>query len=441
MSEVIGVKFRCSGRLYYFGPAGGTYERGDQVIVETARGREMGRVVAGNREVDDEELVLPLKEVIRRATDEDIANAASYKEKEADAFRRCKEKIRERGLEMKLVEAEYTFDGSKVIFYFTADGRVDFRELVKDLASMFRTRIELRQIGVRDETMIRGGIGCCGRCLCCSGYLNDFVSVSIKMAKEQNLSLNPTKISGVCGRLMCCLKYEEDTYEFLNSQLPRVGESVTDRFEGLKGTVTELNILRQKVKVRVELSEDETEIREYDAADLRFRRRGGAMPEAEPTDGTDAELAELEAMEEADEQESASEEEETGRRRRNRRDRRGRGRGDNQKNAGAAGEPAGTGPEQGRSEDGDHEGGRRPKRNSRRERPDADRSDRHEKAESGDGSRRERTGGGENGRHGKAENGENNRHDRTEGEHEEKHRHRGFRRRNNKKSNSSDNGQ
>jgi len=418
MSEVIGVKFRCSGRLYYFGPAGGTYERGDRVIVETARGREMGHVVAGNREVDDEELVLPLKEIIRRATEEDIASAASFKEKEAEAFRRCKEKIKERGLEMKLVEAEYTFDGSKVIFYFTADGRVDFRELVKDLASMFRTRIELRQIGVRDETMIRGGIGCCGRCLCCAGYLNDFVSVSIKMAKEQNLSLNPTKISGVCGRLMCCLKYEEDTYEFLNSQLPRVGETVTDKFEGLKGTVTELNVLRQKVKVKISLSEDETEIREYDAADLRFKRKGGVEPEEENdvTAAGDADLAALEAMEEADEQESAAEEEETGRRRRNRRDRRYRGRGERHDN-GAVTEGGQDGHQKNRERTGGEDRGRNTngRRNGHRA---EDAVSGQSKAEGGRGERRSRgdgEGSGENKRPHRPFHRRNHKNDHAEG--------------------------
>ncbi len=220
MTRVIGVRFRNAGKIYYFDPAGMEISAGDHVIVETARGIEYGFVVLGSREVEDSKVVSPLKPVIRMATPEDEAIEANNKKKEKDAFKICREKIAKHGLQMKLIDAEYTFDNNKVLFYFTADGRVDFRELVKDLASVFKTRIELRQVGVRDETKIMGGIGICGRDLCCHSYLSEFVPVSIKMAKEQNLSLNPSKISGVCGRLMCCLKNEEETYQYLNSKLP-----------------------------------------------------------------------------------------------------------------------------------------------------------------------------------------------------------------------------
>ena len=226
MTKVIGVRFRTAGKVYFFDPLQLEIKRGDHVIVETARGIEFGTVVAGVHEVEDDKVIQPLKPVMRIAGERDIEQEAANKEKEKEAFKICKEKILKHGLEMKLIDAEYTFDNNKVLFYFTADGRIDFRELVKDLASVFKTRIELRQIGVRDETKIRGGIGICGRPLCCHSYLSDFVPVSIKMAKEQNLSLNPTKISGVCGRLMCCLKNEEDTYEELNRKLPSVGDYV-----------------------------------------------------------------------------------------------------------------------------------------------------------------------------------------------------------------------
>ena len=213
MIRVIGVRFRTAGKIYFFDPLEFDINKNDHVIVETARGIEFGTVVSGITEVDDEKVVQPLKPVLRIANERDREQEATNKEKEKEAFKICLEKIQEHGLEMKLIDAEYTFDNNKVLFYFTADGRIDFRELVKDLASVFKTRIELRQIGVRDETKIVGGIGICGRPLCCHSYLSDFVPVSIKMAKEQNLSLNPAKISGVCGRLMCCLKNEEETYE------------------------------------------------------------------------------------------------------------------------------------------------------------------------------------------------------------------------------------
>ena len=269
MIKVIGVRFRTAGKIYYFDPAGMEIETGTHVIVETARGIEFGTVMIPPREMEEDGVVQPLKPVIRIATEADEITEQKNKEKEKEAFQICLEKIAKHKLEMKLVEAEYTFDNNKLLFYFTADGRIDFRELVKDLASVFRTRIELRQIGVRDETKILGGIGICGRPLCCSTYLSEFIPVSIKMAKEQNLSLNPTKISGVCGRLMCCLKNEEETYEYLNSRLPNVGDYVTT-IEGLKGEVQSVSVLRQLVKVIVEVN-DEKEIREYKVDELKFR--------------------------------------------------------------------------------------------------------------------------------------------------------------------------
>ena len=271
MTKIVGVRFRTAGKVYYFGPKNLELKVGDDVIVETARGIEMGKVAIGPQEVADDEVVQPLKNVQRIATEEDHKRVAKNKEKEKEALKICQEKIRKHNLEMKLVDAEYTFDNNKLLFYFTADGRIDFRELVKDLASVFRTRIELRQIGMRDETKIMGGIGICGRPLCCSSYLTDFVPVSIKMAKEQNLSLNPTKISGVCGRLMCCLKNEQETYEYLNSQLPNVGDTVTTP-EGIRGQVKSVNVLRQLVKVLIE-QDDTKEEREYQASQLKFRAK------------------------------------------------------------------------------------------------------------------------------------------------------------------------
>lgn len=272
MTRVIGVRFRQAGKIYFFSPGKLHIKKGDKVIVETARGVEFGRVVSAPREVPDEEIMQPLKSVIRIATEEDKRNEEKNREKEKEAFDICQEKIRKHNLDMKLINAEYTFDNNKVLFYFTADGRIDFRELVKDLAAVFRTRIELRQIGVRDETKIRGGIGICGRPLCCHTYLSEFAPVSIKMAKEQNLSLNPTKISGVCGRLMCCLTNEEETYEELNSRLPVIGDYVTTR-DGLKGEVQSVSVLRQQVKVVVTLDDDEKEIRDYKVDELRFKPR------------------------------------------------------------------------------------------------------------------------------------------------------------------------
>ena len=291
MIKVIGVRFRNAGKIYYFDPAGREIHTGDHVIVETARGIEYGYVVLGSREVPDDKVVQPLKSVIRMATREDEDVELKNHDKEREAFRICKEKIRKHGLQMKLIDAEYTFDNNKVLFYFTADGRVDFRELVKDLASVFKTRIELRQVGVRDETKIVGGIGICGRPLCCHSYLSEFIPVSIKMAKEQNLSLNPTKISGVCGRLMCCLKNEEETYEDLNSKLPNVGDYVTTD-DGLKGEVHSVSVLRQLVKVIV-ITKDEKEIREYRVDQLKFKPRR----RKDKGSVADAELKALEALE------------------------------------------------------------------------------------------------------------------------------------------------
>lgn len=272
MVNVIGVRFRSAGKIYFFDPAGYEINQGDNVIVETARGVEYGHVVIGPRDVEDSKIIQPLKPVIRTATPEDDEIESKNKIKEKEAFAICLEKIQKHGLEMKLIDSEYTFDNNKVLFYFTADGRIDFRELVKDLASVFKTRIELRQIGVRDETKVVGGIGICGRPLCCHTHLSEFAPVSIKMAKEQNLSLNPTKISGVCGRLMCCLKHEEEAYEELNSKLPNVGDFVTTN-DGLKGEVQNVSVLKQLVKVIVTLENDEKEVRDYKADDLKFKPR------------------------------------------------------------------------------------------------------------------------------------------------------------------------
>lgn len=272
MKEIIGVRFRPNGKIYFFDPGKYELECGQFVIVETARGVEYGKVVLGRRAIDDGKIISTLKPIIRIATEEDKKKNEENKEKSKRAFGICQEKIAKHQLEMKLIEAEYTFDNNKVLFYFTADGRIDFRELVKDLASVFKTRIELRQIGVRDETKMVGGIGICGRELCCNKHLSEFVPVSIKMAKEQNLSLNPTKISGVCGRLMCCLKHEQDTYEYLNEKLPNVGDMVKT-IDGNKGEVISVSVLRQKVKLVVTDSEDNKEVMEYPVSELRFKGR------------------------------------------------------------------------------------------------------------------------------------------------------------------------
>lgn len=300
MIKIVGVRFRNAGKVYYFDPKGYKIAAGDHVIVETARGVEYGTVIGGVREVTDDKVVQPLKAVIRVATQEDDMRAQKNRAREKEALKICAEKIRRHNLDMKLIDAEYTFDNNKVLFYFTADGRIDFRELVKDLAAVFKMRIELRQIGVRDETKILGGIGICGRVLCCNSFLSEFAPVSIKMAKEQNLSLNPTKISGVCGRLMCCLKNEEDTYEYLNSKLPNIGDTVIAEGD-LNGEVQSVNVLRQKVRVLVEVG-DEKELREYDVDELKFRPRrrkekGGKNERGEKNSAADRELKELEALE------------------------------------------------------------------------------------------------------------------------------------------------
>lgn len=299
MIKVIGVRFRSAGKIYFFDPLQFDIKKGEHVIVETARGIEFGTVVSAPKEVEDDKVIQPLKPVLRIATEKDIQQEAANKQKEKEAFKLCLEKIRKHGLEMKLIDAEYTFDNNKVLFYFTADGRIDFRELVKDLAAVFKTRIELRQIGVRDETKILGGIGICGRPLCCHTHLSEFIPVSIKMAKEQNLSLNPTKISGVCGRLMCCLKHEEETYEELNRVLPNVGDQVTTE-DGNKGEVHSVNVLRQLVKVIVEVG-DEKEIQEFRVDQLRFKKRHGKK---DKVNLSSEEMKELEKLEKQEKQES-----------------------------------------------------------------------------------------------------------------------------------------
>ena len=293
MKIIIGVSFRQAGKVYFFDPGDEQIERGEHVIVETAKGVEYGTVVVPNREMAEEKIVAPLKKIIRVATPKDEDIELKNREQEKDAYKICLEKIAKHRLEMKLIAAEYTFDNNKLLFYFTADGRIDFRELVKDLASVFRTRIELRQIGVRDETKICGGIGICGRTLCCHSYLSEFAPVSIKMAKEQNLSLNPTKISGVCGRLMCCLKNEEEAYEELNSRLPHIGSHVKTA-EGLDAEVQSVSVLKQLVKVIVFLDDGEKEVREYRVDELKFRPN---KPKNRIKDKHDKELKKLEAME------------------------------------------------------------------------------------------------------------------------------------------------
>lgn len=266
MVNVVGVRFKRAGKIYYFDPADLNIEVGTPVIVETARGIEFGNTVVANRQVDEEEIVAPLKKVLRIASPEDIEQVEENKVKEKEAFDICLEKIKNHGLEMKLIDVEYTFDGNKILFYFTADGRVDFRELVKDLASVFRTRIELRQIGVRDEAKMIGGLGICGRSLCCSNFLSEFEPVSIKMAKEQSLSLNPTKISGICGRLMCCLKYEQDTYEELLAKTPREGAVVTT--PGGKGVVVSVSLIKGTVKVKLD-KDNENILQVFDVSQVK----------------------------------------------------------------------------------------------------------------------------------------------------------------------------
>lgn len=271
MAKVIGVRFRKAGKIYYFDPGHYEINAKEHVIVETVRGVEYGDVVLGNREIPDEEVIQPLKKVIRVSTEEDDLKEVENKKKEREAFDVCKKKIIKHELNMKLIECEYTFDNNKLLFYFTADGRIDFRDLVKDLAAVFKTRIELRQIGVRDETKMVGSIGICGRALCCHAHLSEFHPVSIKMAKEQNLSLNPTKISGVCGRLMCCLKYEEATYEMLNKNLPDIG-SIVQIQTGEQGEVLSVNVIRQLVKIVVRKENGDPNFMEVKIEEITLRK-------------------------------------------------------------------------------------------------------------------------------------------------------------------------
>ena len=317
MITIIGVRFRKSGKVYYFNPAGFHIEKGNHVIVETVRGIEYGLVVLAEKKVPEEKIVSPLKEVIRVATEKDAKINEENEKLEKEAYKICQEKIRKHGLGMKLIDSEYTFDKNKLLFYFTADGRIDFRELVKDLASVFRTRIELRQIGVRDETKMLGAIGICGRPLCCNTFLSDFAPVSIKMAKEQNLSLNPAKISGMCGRLMCCLKNEAEVYEYLNSTLPHIGMTVKT-FDGYEGEVQSVSVLKQLVKVLISNENDEKEVREYSVKELQFDNRkncydtpvGMALPDEELDEEAIYELEKMELSDLEDAAESAGEERE-----------------------------------------------------------------------------------------------------------------------------------
>ena len=313
MATVIGVRFKKAGKVYYFDPDGVWPLPGDSVIVETARGVEFGEVVTGSRTVNDAQIVTPLKKVVRIATPEDIERAETNDRREKEAFAVCQEKIAKHKLDMKLVSVEYTFDNSKIIFYFTANGRVDFRELVKDLAAVFKIRIELRQIGVRDEAKMLGGLGSCGRPICCGAFLGDFQPVSIKMAKEQNLSLNPTKISGQCGRLMCCLKYEQDNYEAVLKRLPRVGKDIVTP-DGV-GVITEINCIREKVKVRIRVDDDSFDVREYDIDDVRRPGPGDAAAVRETSKGQEKRPRRGRPVESAEAQESEQPEEESKRKR------------------------------------------------------------------------------------------------------------------------------
>lgn len=288
MVKVVGVRFKKAGKIYYFDPDNLNIDAGANVIVETARGVEFGEAVIPNREVPDEEIVAPLKKVMRLASSEDSKHADENRKKEKEAFATCLQKIRDHNLEMKLIDVEYTFDNNKILFYFTADGRVDFRELVKDLAAVFKTRIELRQIGVRDESKMMGGIGVCGRVLCCSSYLGEFQPVSIKMAKEQGLSLNPTKISGTCGRLMCCLKYEQDAYEEIIRRIPKSG-AIVETPEG-QGVVMDISLLKEIVKVRLDKG-NEADLRLYKVDEVRVIKDVAAR------DDSDTEIEALKGLE------------------------------------------------------------------------------------------------------------------------------------------------
>ncbi|MDL2288898.1 stage 0 sporulation family protein [Oscillospiraceae bacterium OttesenSCG-928-F05] len=285
MTEVIGVRFKSAGKVYYFDPAGVRVEKGAAVVVETSRGTELGECTMQNCQVDDDKVVKPLRKLVRPATEEDLKRAAEFQKKEKKALLACQKKADEHKLDMKIVDVSYAFDGSKIIFYFTADGRVDFRELVKDLASVFRARIELRQIGVRDEAKMLGGLGICGRPFCCASFLEEFHPVSIKMAKEQSLSLNPTKISGTCGRLMCCLKYEQDAYVHLRKTTPTV-DSLVKTPDG-EGTVVDVNLLRRRLKVRLANKPDDVALQMFSADDVTVlrpgrRKPGGKRPDSGP---------------------------------------------------------------------------------------------------------------------------------------------------------------
>ena len=296
MTKVLGIKFRQTGKIYYFDPGELDVTGHKFAIVETARGLEYGEIAGPVKEVSENEIVAPLKPVIRLATKDDDRIFEENRVKEKDAFNVCLGKIEKHGLEMKLVDVEYTFDRNKILFYFTADGRVDFRELVKDLAYVYHTRIELRQIGVRDETKAMGGYGICGRPFCCHTWQTDFVPVSIRMAKDQNLSLNPTKISGSCGRLMCCIKYEEEAYRELNKKLPKPGDTATTE-DGYHCVVDSVNILKQKIRVIVHMDNDEKEAREYGPDDLKFQRRGKKGNQDQADRMSEEEMKALKALE------------------------------------------------------------------------------------------------------------------------------------------------
>lgn len=297
MMKTVGIRFRRAGKIYPYDPGTLELKKDMKVIVEAAWGTEFGTVVYIDKELPEDADLSQIKKVVRIATADDLEREGRNRQKEAAAYDICLEKIAKHGLAMKLVAVEYTFDGNKILFYFTADGRIDFRELVKDLASVFHTRIELRQIGVRDETKILGGLGICGRVLCCHSYLSEFSPVSIRMAKDQNLSLNPTKISGACGRLMCCLKNEEETYEYLNSKLPGIGDTVVIRDGGIKGTVKDINVLRQQVSVLI-TGDDDTDIRTVHVNEISFQNRRKARPKLSAEEIK--EMKELEAMEKGD---------------------------------------------------------------------------------------------------------------------------------------------
>ncbi len=307
MKKIIGVKFKKPGKIYFFDPGDLKISKNDNVIVETTMGEEIGVVIVPNREIEESKLTTPLKKVMRIATKEDLDSQMKYKSKEPEAFRICKEKIKKYKLDMNLIDVEYKFDGSKILFYFTADGRIDFRELVKDLASVFRTRIELRQIGVRDEVKRIGGNGVCGRELCCCTFLNNFETVSIKMAKEQNIALNPSKISGNCGRLMCCLKYEQDVYSEKLSRLPKVGALV--KTEAGEGTVEGVEVLKEVLKVKIKDGDDYT-YKKFDAKDVKVikdSKNNNVIDEEEKQNLK--ELQELEKLEKIDQKNKSNDDE------------------------------------------------------------------------------------------------------------------------------------